>query len=910
MLTTEYELFRMKDDESIQHMHTRFISIITELHSLGETIPRNKLVRKILSIMPSPWESKVNVIIESKDLQELTIEELVGNLKTYEMKRKIESEKREPKKEKNMVLKDDSNDSSEEDSDMAYLTKRFQKMQEFSKNNPEKAAKKNPVPFKDFKRKRSTDNVMKQALAAWEDSSSESEYETDAGDSSIMAVAGKENEYDSTFNLMAQSDDDEDDDNKEDRDSLTLELGEAEQTRDDLVAVVTDHKETIENFKEERNDLLEVIADLREIIERPETNSKPENSGKGKEIASEEHIRLKNELKAVRTRICVETEKNKHLQTHLERVKNDLEKFLKWTWSSEAVTAMYTNNGGNRHGIGFQRKKTPYNPHSKYVIVSDNWLCTHCGNNGHFKENFQARVQSAQKNKVFAEKVTIKEGPGSTHKKCTSPALTKRALIHPLAYYKGPKLSWICDKGNKVEFLSKICTITDLVTGEVVLMAKRYKNTYVADFKTLQNGDLSCLKAVDDDVELWHRRLGHVSFSLLNKLIQKDLVHDETLEVFVAFVKKIQVKMESRVACIRSDHGIEFDNAKFDDFCNENGITHNFSAPKPPQQNGVVERKNRTLEEMARTMLIDSGITMNFWAEAFSTTYYLLNRCMMRSLINKTLYELLNGRKSKLTHLRTFRCKCYVLNKGKDKLGKFDAKSDEGIFLGYSSQRKASRYTISRLNMLRKNAEEDQDGEPLLVPGEVIYMTNRKADMMSQVKELSEDNTVLSSMEPGTSITTTKAEKRVVDAVQANSQCEEFAKLMGSEFEMSMMGELNFFLGLQGTRKQNSVALSTAEAEYVAAASCFAQLLWIKQQLEDFGVLTESVPLLCDNTSALNMAKNPVQQKRTKHIDVRHHFLRDNVEKGLICMKFCSIENQITDIFTKALSREHFERKE
>ncbi|XP_070026550.1 secreted RxLR effector protein 161-like [Nicotiana sylvestris] len=110
-----------------------------------------------------------------------------------------------------------------------------------------------------------------------------------------------------------------------------------------------------------------------------------------------------------------------------------------------------------------------------------------------------------------------------------------------------------------------------------------------------------------------------------------------------------------------------------------------------------------------------------------------------------------------------------------------------------------------------------------------------------------------------------------------------------------------------GTRKQNSVALSTIEAKYVTAASYCAQLLWIKQQLEDFGVYTNCVPLLCDNTSALNMAKNPVQHKRTKHIDVRHHFLKDNMEKGLICMKFCSTEDQIADIFTKALSREHFE---
>ena len=110
------------------------------------------------------------------------------------------------------------------------------------------------------------------------------------------------------------------------------------------------------------------------------------------------------------------------------------------------------------------------------------------------------------------------------------------------------------------------------------------------------------------------------------------------------------------------------------------------------------------------------------------------------------------------------------------------------------------------------------------------------------------------------------------------------------------------------TRKQNSVALSTAEAEYVAAASCCAQLLWIKQQLKDFGIETGCIPILCDNTSAMNMAKNPAQHKRTKHIDVRHHFLHDNVEKGNIVMKFCKTEDQVADIFTKALGRESFQK--
>ncbi|XP_070025525.1 uncharacterized protein [Nicotiana sylvestris] len=412
-----------QDDESIQDMYTRFTSIINELHSLGETIPRNKLVRKILTILPSPWEIKVNAITESKDLQELTTEELIGNLKAYEMKRKIDSERREPKKEKNLVLKADSNDSSDEDVDMTYLTKRFQKMdrrngemlkggssnkpknydlcrkcgkpghfikrfpllkQEFSKNNSEKAAKRNPVPFKDFKRKRSADNVMKQALAAWGDSSGESEDETNAGDSSMMEVEGEEKEFDSTFALMARDVQrnlksyspkklmslaslliDTYHSLVEDRDSLSVELGKVEQTRDDLVDVVIDHKETIEKFHEERNDFLGVIADLRETIDRPGTKSKSRNSRKGKEIASMEHIRLENELKDVRTRMCAEIEKNKNLQADLERVKYDLEKFLKWTWSSETTTDIYTNNGGNRQEIGFQRENTPYNSHSK-----------------------------------------------------------------------------------------------------------------------------------------------------------------------------------------------------------------------------------------------------------------------------------------------------------------------------------------------------------------------------------------------------------------------------------------------------------------------------------------------------------------------------------------------------------------
>ena len=87
---------------------------------------------------------------------------------------------------------------------------------------------------------------------------------------------------------------------------------------------------------------------------------------------------------------------------------------------------------------------------------------------------------------------------------------------------------------------------------------------------------------------------------------------DETFEKFITFLKKVEKRVRHLLVCLRSDHGIEFENSRFIDYCNEHGVDHNFSAPRTPQQNGVIERKNRTLEHMIRTMLIASGLPRNF----------------------------------------------------------------------------------------------------------------------------------------------------------------------------------------------------------------------------------------------------------------------------------------------------------
>jgi hypothetical protein len=108
------------------------------------------------------------------------------------------------------------------------------------------------------------------------------------------------------------------------------------------------------------------------------------------------------------------------------------------------------------------------------------------------------------------------------------------------------------------------------------------------------------------------------------------------------------------------------------------------------------------------------------------------------------------------------------------------------------------------------------------------------------------------------------------------------------------------------SKKQTSVALSTAEAEYVAAGQCCVQLLWMRQTLRDFGYNLSKVPLLCDNGSAIRLADNPVEHSRTKHIDIRHHFLRDHQQRGDIDIYHISTENQLANIFTKPLDKKRF----
>ncbi|KAK0573378.1 hypothetical protein LWI29_007216 [Acer saccharum] len=179
----------------------------------------------------------------------------------------------------------------------------------------------------------------------------------------------------------------------------------------------------------------------------------------------------------------------------------------------------------------------------------------------------------------------------------------------------------------------------------------------------------------------------------------------ETFDKFKMLCTKLQNEMNSNIRSIkriRSDHGREFENATFETFCGL-GISHEFSAPRTPQQNGVVERKNRVLQEMARVMLLSNNVPRNLWAEAINTACYIGNRVFLRPGTRNTSYELWKGKRPNVSYFHTFGSKCYILN-DRDQLGKFDAKSDEGIFIGYALNSRAYRvFNLKTLSVMESS---------------------------------------------------------------------------------------------------------------------------------------------------------------------------------------------------------------
>nr|GEU80163.1 uncharacterized mitochondrial protein AtMg00810-like [Tanacetum cinerariifolium] len=250
-------------------------------------------------------------------------------------------------------------------------------------------------------------------------------------------------------------------------------------------------------------------------------------------------------------------------------------------------------------------------------------------------------------------------------------------------------VSHMREKKNNVLFTNTECIIlsTDFKLPDenhVLLRVPRENNMYNIDLKNIVSlGDLTCLfaNATLDEYNLWHRRLCHINFKTMNKLVKSNLVRGLPSKVFE--------NNHSCVACKKGKQHIA------------SWIKREFSVARTPQHNRVVDRKNRTLIEAARTMLVDSLIPISFWAEAANIGCYVQNRVLVTKPHNKTPYELLLGRTTSIGFMRPFGCLVTIFNI-LDLLGKFNGKADEGFLVGYSVSSKAIRVFNNRTRIVQE----------------------------------------------------------------------------------------------------------------------------------------------------------------------------------------------------------------
>lgn len=158
-------------------------------------------------------------------------------------------------------------------------------------------------------------------------------------------------------------------------------------------------------------------------------------------------------------------------------------------------------------------------------------------------------------------------------------------------------------------------------------------------------------------------------------------IKNEALQKFKGFKAETEAESGMKLKCLRSDNGLEFTSTEFKDFCIKEGIKRQLTAPHSPQQNGVSEKKNRTVIEMTRSLLKDKQLPLQFWCEAMNTSVYLLNRLPSRAVEGKTSYECWSGKKPATRHLLVFGsiCYCYV---AEEKRKKLDDKAEICIFFG------------------------------------------------------------------------------------------------------------------------------------------------------------------------------------------------------------------------------------
>ncbi|GJR40348.1 retrovirus-related pol polyprotein from transposon TNT 1-94 [Tanacetum coccineum] len=271
--------------------------------------------------------------------------------------------------------------------------------------------------------------------------------------------------------------------------------------------------------------------------------------------------------------------------------------------------------------------------------------------------------------------------------------------------------------------IAPILGFGDLVQGTITikqgndfLIGSRGTDLYSITLQDSSTPNPICLmaKATSSQAWLWHRRLSHLHFDTINLLSKNNIVNGLLKLKFV----KDHLGLHAQVTTVRTDKGTKFLNKTLHAYFAKEGIRHETSTARTPEQNGVVERRNRTLVEAARTMLSAAKVPLFFWAEAIATACFTQNRSLVIPRHEKTPYHIINARKPSVKFFHIFGSLCYIVKDGEN-LDKMKEKGDACIFVGYSTQSKAYRVFNKRTRIIVETIHVNFDELPQMASDHV-----------------------------------------------------------------------------------------------------------------------------------------------------------------------------------------------
>ncbi|XP_050367279.1 uncharacterized protein LOC126785698 [Argentina anserina] len=860
LLLKEFENLQMKDDETIDQYHKRVITITRAICSLSvrKTIPEDEIVLKVLRSLPSRFETKAITISYAYDLDEYTLVELIGNLRIYEadlmakdqkkvkivafkVTKKVEpsetqdlSTAEKQKDEEKKALKSSWSDDDEEEHNVAFIgSVRYgdSTSDELSNDEDEEVVEKQKVDRTDMEKQ------FKALQKLWIQEKEE--------------MTKKANKLKKSHSLNDWS---------EEKRVMNLEMESLKQQEK-----LCSSEDKLKKFQFSSDTVSKIIKNVRPFGSTEglgysklkdtfvRENKDVEEIATQSKYTSKVNFATPSDLKENNDKYGSKFIHTCHFCGQIGHYKSKYSK-LRRNRSEDRFTLLKTTL--NEHMKMIQEltnlvKETKYskrnqNRESYYdasclsvcLDISDNneeldllptiaicnvaltaladrkedmWYVDsgcliHMTGNKNWFSKFDDQFTTG--NVTFGDGRKAKVLGQGTVTASNIPTLTNVYYVEGLIANL-MSVSQLADGHADVWFNRKQCVVLD--NGKMCVMkgVREQDNCYHI-YANHEVTPTNCFTGStnEEELNLWHRRLGHVNFqdlvNISNKecikgipklkgtttlmckgcklgkqiktphkvihsvittkvleLLHMDLIgpaqpesnggksyilvvvddfsrytwlnflkdKTETFDVFQTLSKTVineKSKDNVKIIRIRTDNGTEFKNSMFDMFCSEQGIFHEYSAPITPQHNGVVERKNRSLLEMARVMLHYAGIKTTFWAEAVSTACHTINRDILRTGTDKTPYELWKGKQPNIKYFHVFGSPCLIY-KDRDYLSKFEPRSVPGVFLGYSVNSRAYRVfnketksVVETINVAIddnyiRHVDEDMDLFPLIL---------------------------------------------------------------------------------------------------------------------------------------------------------------------------------------------------